>query len=514
MLREASADVLANCREPGDIDALAIDAVSVAQSKAGDTDGARDTLEAAEKIVIVRAASRKQGDAPDARAFSSLVQLARTAQGAGFPDRSRRLMDEAIPKFGLDPDGKVGHLIARPTVSSNSQNGGAVIWRSLLPTLALRDAVHLLRTQGRREQAASLARRAQEIAVELYPSLKLKPWDRGEASVDAAVSIAAVAILAGVYDDLGDAIREGGLLPEDRPRLLEKIMVYAPGADVASVRRLLPILKEELATAGAKRGNSFRMAFLVAAAGRTDEAMEMLRQSSEGVDRPIRPSLRFDLAAQLLELSAQFRANAGDRDGALATLRLAAGGELDRYRHAQASRTIDEIAGRQAELDDYEGAAETIAAVPEGERTPNVLLKLARGFAIDGREDRAMEFLKQALANWGEPPADIHKAFLENASATRAKLELLILQSAYLDRVDGSLGLIRALPDEQERRTAYGRVVRIMAERGEFARALQLARGDEFRSHNSLRYWYLANGVRWRLEAEGRVNRPQEAGQR
>jgi len=54
---------------------------------------------------------------------------------------------------------------------------------------------------------------------------------------------------------------------------------------------------------------------------------------------------------------------------------------------------------------------------------------------------------------------------------------------------------------------AYGGMVQIQAERGAFARALRLAKADEIRDRPAIGYKYLANGIRWRLEAEARLKK-------
>lgn len=509
VLRQASLEMLATARPANDnsrawgrVDGLAIDALVSAHMKAEAAAGARETLEAAEKVVIAQATGRRQPvEAPDASDFTSLVQLSLTAQKSGFLEHSRRLIDEAIARFGPDLEGKADYALA-PSADPDGASGNPVAWRSPLPISDLPTAVQLLRGQGRPEQAVRLARRAQEI---VYPSLKLKSRDREAACVGTALRIAAAAIIAGIHDDLDDAIREAGLLPEDRTKLLGEVVSKACLVDVGAGRRFLPLVRKELAASGPKRKV---LIFLLAIAGRVDEAIAMLRDIRKADDQQdARSPLDSELTAQMLGMIGSNQAFAGDRDGAMATLRLAVVGVLDRHPHRPAIRTIEHLANLQANLGDNEGAESTIAVIPRGDRTPSLSLKIARGFAIEGREERVANLLESARSNWCAPPADLDQLLSEDAPAAWMALEPVIHQFAYLARVDEALALVRDFADERERRVGYARVVRIIAERGEFARALQLAKAGSARDGSTLSYMDLSDGIRWRLEAEGRVNR-------
>ncbi|OJW23487.1 MAG: hypothetical protein BGO49_02495 [Planctomycetales bacterium 71-10] len=508
VLREASWDLLAIGRyerdigrDPAGFDQLAIGAVAAAQAKAGDPDGARRTLEAAEKKLIEARAKRIPAGIPD---FGPFVSLARTAQDVGFPDLSRRLIDAAEAGFQPGRDGKIV-LVVPPSDVLGGRNISSLDWGSSSPILYLSDAVHLLRRQGRPEQAALLARRAQRVVVDLLPRLKPDVREYARDSVFTAIRVASVAILAGVHDDFDEAIQEGGLQPDDRPRLMQQLLHDAQGADAESSLRLLSIVRKGIAEGRASRLEEVGTASLLAAAGEGDEVRELIRGGL--ARRPGPSTLGGEIAVYILLNASRLQAGAGHRDEALATLRLVAEWPPDRPRNELAPRSIESIADRQAELGDCDGAAKTLELIPEGGRTSAVLLKLARGFAIDGREDRASEFLTMARANWREPPADFKKALFDDPRALRASLDVLVSQFAYLDRLDESVTLVRGLPDEQERQMAYGGMVQIQAERGAFARALRLAKADEIRDRPAIGYKYLANGIRWRLEAEARLKK-------
>lgn len=347
-------------RDAAGFDQLAVDAVAAAQAKAGDPDGARRTLEAAEKKLVEARAKGRPAGIPD---FGPFASLARTAQDVGFPDLSRRLIDAAEAGFQPGRDGKIA-LVVPPSDVPGGRNISSLDWGSSSPIFYLPNAVHLLRRQGRPEQAALLARRAQRVIVDLLPRLKPDVREDARDSVFTAIRVASVAILAGVYDDLDEAIREGALQPEDRPKLMEQLLHDAQGADAESSRRLLSIVRKGIAEGRANKLEEAGTASLLAVAGQGDEVRELIRGRLDS--RPGPSMLDGQLAVYVLLNASRLQAGAGHRDEALATLRLVAEWPPDRPRNGLAPRSIESIADRQAELGDCDGAAKTLELIPEG----------------------------------------------------------------------------------------------------------------------------------------------------
>jgi tetratricopeptide (TPR) repeat protein len=461
--------------------------ISLAQSKAGDRDGALASIRAAEAESNGRKTEDRYPNWPCTLATAMLDQDLRDEALRTLQQAARDVPDApANPNQGHEAAYKLSE-IAREQVRAGDVEHA-------------RDNVKRIEAIA----ASALAGKSKRNAGLLLPLL--------------AGAQAEIGDLDGAFAALDRTKELGPEAEQARTKVASRIGSKAGGLDPQAARRIVDRLNHEIADARVVEVKwAMRQALItpLAKLGEIEKARDLAKElAREMGGGPRQEAMK---AFALLQKITYAQEAAGDDAGARESLHVS----FDAVRGAvdtDLGRShIRSIAMSLAYLGDLDGALQIAESLQPGQELGDVYPYVTWKLALEGKTDRANEVLRRSreelAAAWKELPDDRSKALEFDPSKAASALEVAMTVHALAGEVDEALASYRQIPGAggNYRQRALTTLVITVARSGEFRKALTLALGCDDPEDKRRALQDVAMGVAGRLMVEAQGRRPADA---